>query len=195
MYVSKSISLWEFLFLTRRDGYRALLRAAVPTALYYCLGFTFLALGWTFVALLGTALSLLIGFENNTSYGRLWEARQVYGDITSTSRAFAIMARDFLSPTDPAAVTALFARHFAWLTALRYQLREPRSWENADNAVNREHARCYRVPEKETPLAETLARYLSAEQLAYLLPKHNRATQLLAEQSRHLYPRPPLKAY
>ena len=187
MYISKKISLPEFLFLTRRDGYWALLWAAVPTALYYFCDYTFLALGWTFVALLGTALSLLISFKNNTSYGRLWEARQVYGDITSTSRAFGVMVRDFLRPANPAAVTALFARHFAWLTALRYQLREPRSWEYADKMVNREHARRYRVPEKQMPLIEALAPYLSAAELAYLLPKQNRATQLLAEQSRHLY--------
>ncbi|MBC8084095.1 MAG: multidrug transporter, partial [Hymenobacter sp.] len=186
MYTAQKFSLPEFVSWTRRDIYRALFWAAVPTVLYHFLGFTFLAISWVPIASLGTAVSLLVGFKNNVSYNRLWEARQAYGGIITTSRAFAAMARDFLAPTDPAVVPALFARHYAWLTALRYQLREPRAWENMDSAANREYAQRYRIPENETPLAQELARYLPAEQLAYLLTKQNLATQLLAEQSRHV---------
>lgn len=186
MYAGQKFSFPVFLYWTRRDLYRGLLLAAVPTGLYHWLGFTFLALSWVPVASLGTAVSLLIGFKNNATYGRLLDARQAYGGIASASRTFGVLVRDFLGPADPAAVEIFYTRHFAWLTALRYQLRESRTWENMTSPANAEYARHYVISEKTVPLAQELARYLPAGQLPSLLLKHNRAAQLIAEQSRHL---------
>jgi putative membrane protein len=186
MHAGRRFHLREVLYWTRRDLYRCLLLAAVPTALYHFCGFTFLSLSWVPIALLGTAVSFLVGFKNNSSYGRLWEARQIYGSIINGSRAFGVMVRDFLARTTPEAVPAVFYRHFAWLTALRYQLREPRAWENMTDAANVEYARLYQLPEKLTPLDQELTRYLAPEELAYVLTKKNRATQLLARQSRQI---------
>ncbi|GAB3837601.1 bestrophin family protein [Hymenobacter jeollabukensis] len=186
MHAGRRFHLREILYWTRRDLLRCLLWAAPPTALYHFCGFTFLSLSWVPVALLGTAVSFLVGFKNNTSYSRLWEARQIYGGIINNSRAFAVMVRDFLRPTAPGAVPELFGRHYAWLTALRYQLREPRAWENMSQPANAEYARLYRIPEHDVPLEQELARYLPAAELAYVLGKKNRATQLMALQSRQL---------
>ncbi|RAK65138.1 bestrophin family protein [Hymenobacter edaphi] len=186
MHAGRRFHLREILYWTRRDLFRCLLWATPPTALYHLCGFTFLSLSWVPVALLGTAVSFLVGFKNNSSYARLWEARQIYGGIVNNSRAFAVMVRDFLRPTAPAAVPGLFGRHFAWLTALRYQLREPRAWENMNQPANREYAQLYRVPEHDAPLEPELARYLPAAEQTYVLGKKNRATQLMALQSKQL---------
>ncbi len=35
----------------------------------------------------------------------------------------------------------MFLRHYAWLTALRFQLREPRIWENTGTAQFDEYAK------------------------------------------------------
>jgi len=51
-------------------------------------------------------------------------------------------------------------RHLAWLTALRYQLRESRAWESTSRAHNAEYLRYYSVPEMDTPLEKELARFL-----------------------------------
>lgn len=186
MHAGRRFHLREILYWTRRDLLRCLLWAAPPTVLYHWCGFRFLSLSWVPIALLGTAVSFLVGFKNNSSYARLWEARQIYGGIINASRAFAVMVRDFLTPAAPLAVPELFGRHYAWLTALRYQLREPRAWENMTDAANREYARHYHIPERETPLETELARYLPATELAYVLGKKNRATQLMALQSKQL---------
>jgi putative membrane protein len=60
------------------------------------------------IALLGTAVAFVVGFKNNASYDRLWEARRVWGAIVNASRTWGLMARDYVSdrhatsPTTPA---------------------------------------------------------------------------------------------
>ena len=187
MHAGRSFTFRTFVYWTRRDIYWLLLLTVIPTALYHFLGWTFLSLSWVPIAMLGTAVSFLVGFKNNATYGRLWEARQIYGGIVNASRSFGVMVRDFLGDEQPAAVRTVFLRHFAWLTALRYQLREPRAWENMSQPANAEFAQLYTVPERATPLEDELKPYLSASELTYVLTKKNRATQLMAGQSRHLH--------
>ena len=187
MHAGKKYTLGEFILWTRREIYVLALLVTVPTVLYHFCGFTFLSITWVPIALLGTAVSFIVGFKNNASYARLWEARTIYGSIINSSRAFAVMIRDFLPAAGQADVTTIFYRHFAWLTALRYQLREPRTWENLEgDASNTEYARHYVIPEKQTPLADELLKYLSPEETVYVLGKKNRATQIMALQSAHI---------
>lgn len=187
MHAGRSFTLRTFIYWTRRYIYGLLLLAIVPTALYHFLGWTFLSLSWLPVAMLGTAVSFLVGFKNNASYARLWEARQIYGGIINASRSFAVMVREFLSDEQPEAVPVMFRRHYAWLTALRYQLREPRAWENMTQPNNVEFSHLYPNTERTTKLDDVLTPYLSADELGYVLAKKNRATQIMAEQSRHLH--------
>jgi putative membrane protein len=187
MHAGRKYTFFEFILWTRRDLYRLTILAVIPTILYHFCGFTFLSISWVPVALLGTAVSFIIGFKNNASYSRLWEARQIYGGIINISRAFGVMIRDFLESKDKSfEVKVIFYRHFAWLTALRFQLREPRAWENMDDPRNVEYSRNYHIAEKIDKLEEVLAKYLSADELSYVLTKKNKATQLMALQSSHI---------
>ncbi|KQN36048.1 multidrug transporter [Pedobacter sp. Leaf41] len=187
MHAGRKYTFFEFILWTRRDLYRLTILAVIPTILYHFCGFTFLSISWVPVALLGTAVSFIIGFKNNASYSRLWEARQIYGGIINISRAFGVMIRDFLESKDKSIeVKVIFYRHFAWLTALRFQLREPRAWENMDDPRNVEYSRNYHIAEKIDKLEEVLAKYLSADELSYVLTKKNKATQLMALQSSHI---------
>lgn len=187
MHAGKKYSLKEFILWTRRDIYRLTILAVIPTVLYHFCGFTFLSISWVPVALLGTAVSFIIGFKNNASYARLWEARQIYGGIINVSRSFGVMVRDLLwSKNKQQDVQIIFYRHFAWLTALRFQLRENRVWENMNDLRNIEYAQNYHTAEKTDKLEDVLAQYLSAEELAYILTKKNKATQIMALQSNHI---------
>ena len=91
------------------------------------------------------------------------------------------MCRDFIEDTNRS--REIIYRHFAWLTALRYQLRAKRSWEASNKAYNKEYRRFYIIPEKQTPLDEELAKYISTEELEHLQSKNNKAVQLLGLQS------------
>lgn len=79
--------------------------------------------------------------------------------------------------------TRLIHRHIAWLTALRYQLRQPRQWETMQLPHNREYQRKYfKIPEEQRSLEECLAPLIDPAEEARILACSNRATQLLANQ-------------
>ena len=192
MHAGKNYTLKEFIFWTRQNIYWLLGINTVITILYAVFGMTWLAIPWVPIALLGTAAAFLAGFRNNATYARAWEARQIWGGIVNSSRSLGIMVRDFIrSPTDVEADSKaihqqLIYRHVAWMTALRFQLREPRAWENMNKSYNAEYRQFFKVPEHESNLADELRPLLSKPETDYILSKKNRATQLLAQQSKQL---------
>jgi putative membrane protein len=185
MHTGSHYKLSEFLVWTRRDIYVLIILATIPTALFQLFDFKWIAIPWVPVALVGTAAAFIAGFKNTQTYNRLWEARQIWGGIVNTSRTWGIMSKDFVH-ADKAEIEKLIYRHCAWLTAMRFQLRKPQSWENANKPYNVEYRNYYKVPEWETKLEDELKKYLSDEDHSYVVGKKNRATQLIALQSMHL---------
>ncbi|WP_312396414.1 bestrophin family ion channel [Chryseobacterium sp.] len=185
MHSGKRFGAREFAVWTKRSILWLTVLSSIPTILYF-LGCTFLSFPWQPIAIMGTAVAFIVGFKNNASYSRLWEARQIYGAIINDSRSFGYILRDSLSSKNSGKVKEMFLRHYAWLTALRFQLRETRTWENMDTAQFDEYARKYDIPERLSKLDEELKNYLSEAELQYILSKKNRATQLMASQSREL---------
>lgn len=187
MNINSHYRLEHFIPWTKTKIYKMLVLSIVPTTLFYFLGWQWLAIPWVPVALLGTATAFISGFRNTQTYNRTWEARQVYGAIINSSRSFGVMTRDFIRAHDAdqkAMVQQIIYRHFAWLTALRYQLREVKTWENVKTkSYNRAYLNYYKVPEWETPLEDAMKPFLKEEDFNYILSTKNRATQLLALQS------------
>jgi len=181
MHIGKSYTFSEFLDWTRRDIYVLIVLAVVPVVAYEVADLRWLAIPWTVVAMLGTATAFIVGFKNLQTYNRTWEARQIWGDIISSSRAWGTTSRDFFS--NPEKSKELIYRHFAWLTAMRYQMRDTRAWETTGKAHNVEYQRFYSIPEKETALETELAKYLSPGELRPVLAATNKPAQILGLQS------------
>lgn len=139
MHIGNNYKFLEVLMWTRRDLYALFLISSVPTSAYILLDWKWLSIPWLPIALLGTAVAFVVGFKNNASYERVWEARKIWGGIVNCSRTWGIQVKDFVSnnyaktkKSEQELNTAqmnIINRHIAWLTALRFQLREPRSWE------------------------------------------------------------------
>lgn len=183
MHIGRSYRFVEVLYWTRRRAYLLAYSATVMTALYQLGGWRWLALPWPVLALLGTAASFIVGFKNAQTYQRTVEAQQIWSSITATSRYWGLISRDF--PTGGNAGTALLNRHFAWLTAVRYQLRTTRVWEAAGHAPNAEYrARLFGVEEHVAPLDVTLEKYLPREEVARLTTGGSIAVALMSLQSR-----------
>lgn len=171
--------------------------ASIPTTLYAVAQVRWLSVPWVPIALVGTAVAFITGFKNNASYDRVWEARQIYGAIVNSSRAWGIMVMDFVTarraeaPTSDTdlwqAHTRLIHRHIAWLHALRFQLRAPRAWENMERPHNRDfRERHFTVPELDGPLDKELAPLLREAEVADVQKASNKATRLIALGSRDL---------
>lgn len=184
MHAGSKYTFKEFIFWTRRNIYKLLFISTIPTILYEVVGCKWLAIPWAVVGLLGTATAFTVGFKNTQTYNRAWEARQIWGAILNSSRTWGIMCRDFFD--NPAITQLLVYRHFAWLTALRYQMRERKNWENSGKSYNLEYQKLYVIPENETKLEEELAKYLSAEELTFILSAKNKTVQLMSLQSKTL---------
>lgn len=197
MYTKQYYSLPAMVAWTRQETAIFVVIALVPVVLYDLLDQKWLHLPWLPIAVVGTAVAFIISFQNNATYDRTWEARKIWGGIVNSSRSWAIMVKDFVSPQfalDPIAPGDLAAlhkelvfRHVAWLTALRHGLRQPRPWERSmEHRTNREWQDAIDVREKRYTLESELEPYLSDEEMSYVLSKSNKATQLIGLQSKQL---------
>jgi ion channel-forming bestrophin family protein len=184
MHTGKSYKISEFLIWTRRDIIRLILLGTVPTVLYQVFDLKWLSVPWPVVALLGTATAFIIGFKNLQTYNRTWEAREIWGAVISSSRSWAMMCRDFIEDSNRS--REIIYRHFAWLTALRYQLRANRNWETTNKAYNKEYKQFYSIPETETAIEAELLKYITEEELNNIVSKNDKAVYLLSLESNAL---------
>jgi putative membrane protein len=132
-----------------------LLTTAFATLVTYLHGQVFLwkvPLNFVPFSLIGLTLAIFLGFRNNTSYARYWEARQLWGALLVETRT---LARQALTLTEtPSAAPVLINRLAAFVHALRHQLRA-------------------------TDPAADLARLLSADDCKRLAPARSKTAVLL----------------
>lgn len=197
MYAKRNYSIKIMLLWTRRNIYKFIIIATIPTVLYVVLDWKFIHLPWLPIALVGSALAFIVSFKNNASYGRLWEARKVWGGIVNTSRSLTVMINDFITneyaktAIEPAELQKikkeLVMRHVAWMTSLRHALRVPKPWEMSNvNSSDREYMRDVQINERKYSLIEELEGYLSPEEKQYVLSKSNKQAACLNLQSKQL---------
>lgn len=157
---------------------------------------------WLVVSLVGTAVAFYVGFKNNSSYDRLWEARKIWGAIVNSSRIWGTNVKGFVSnqfkdePEGEKAIkmwhTKLLYRHIAWLYALRSQLLIPTQWEhiNQGRLVRRKtksSLKTYGIGlygDEHTTFE--IPRCLPADEVEKLINSQNTATQIIDQQSQDL---------
>lgn len=177
MHAGRSYTFTEFLLWTRRPLYAFIVLDVALVALYQLAGWTWLAVPWNVIFMLGTTVALIVGFKNTQTYNRLWEAQQVWASINAASRVWGALSRDLVGR--PELVRRLTYRHLAWLTTLRYQMRDSRAWETTRQQANVEYRRHYDVPEKARALDMELNKYVSASERARILGAGSRSTEVL----------------
>lgn len=197
MLTKKRFSVLEMFLWSRWEILLFLFYTGIIAVLYEVFDFEFLHVPWTPVALIGTAVAFLVGFQNNSAYDRIWEARKIWGAIVNTSRTWGMMIQDMVNNQHAVKPLPenelkeqkriLIYRHIAWMTALRYAMRQKKSWESfEDSHTNREWSKMIHIPEKVSSLEDNLLMYLSTEELEYVLSKGNKQTALLYLQSKHI---------
>jgi len=129
--VRPSIILW---FCWRELVFFALLASAVY-CLYHKFHLQWVAVPFLPVGTVGTAVAFYVGFKNNASYERLWEARKIWGSIASLCKIFAmgVMSIDGARGSRASAVqSSLVKRQIAWCNLVRIQLRETSAMHKAN---------------------------------------------------------------
>lgn len=100
--------------------------------------------GWKLIltatpfTLFGVALAIFLGFRNNASYERFWEARKLWGSLVNDSRS---AARQVMSLTDAAPEEKRRLVHLliAQAHALRHQLRNTDGWAELAPLIDPAH--------------------------------------------------------
>ena len=99
--------------------------------------------------LLGIALSLFLGFRNNASYQRWWEARTLWGQLVYDARSFARQVLSYIDADTPAGQEAqrtMIHLTIAFTHAVRHRLRGSAPWADIAPYIAPEHqARLHEV--------------------------------------------------
>jgi putative membrane protein len=135
---------WLALVLTYRGAALERIRARLLAVFLVALGATLAAdhfhvlrttISLVPFTLIGLALSIFLGFRNNTSYDRFWEGRRLWGALVNVTRSFARKTSVYLAPAsleDAPAVDELrrelVHRTIGYAHALRMQLRASFDW-------------------------------------------------------------------
>ena len=136
MLVRKNVS---FKMILRFAGYHfwwLIAYMLIISVLYQVLEWHWVSIPWLPVSLIGTAVAFYLGFKNNQSYDRTWEARKIWGAMVNSSRSWGMMINAYITG-DQLSVDQIknlkekfIYRHIAWLYTLREQLLVPAQWEH-----------------------------------------------------------------
>ena len=98
------------------------------------------------LALYGSAIGIIVGFRNNSAYGRWWEGRGLWGQIVNNSRSLARQVCSTMHPNperhgeDADALRIMQRRlvlhQIAYVHALRQHLRKLSPWEEISPLLN-----------------------------------------------------------
>lgn len=159
------------------------------TAVYDFTHWKIITLPWLPLSLIGTAVAFYVGFKNNQSYERLYEARKIWGALVNNSRKLATMIKNYSNDggpteTDQTIRKQIIYRHIAYLYQFREQLLKPTPWEHVSlNWVygsfnEKRRNRFFDAIKNET---EEIAnqQYLSDAEKSSLENAGNKATQLM----------------
>ncbi|MFD1550783.1 hypothetical protein DNU06_05715 [Putridiphycobacter roseus] len=201
MLITKGITLRN---LIKRSGHHILwlLLLFGGIAICYRLDLIGFSIPWLPTSVIGTAVAFYVGFKNNQSYDRMWEARKIWGAIVNSSRAFGMyidgyisnqFATEKLSEQEIQHIKKrLIYRHIAWLYSLRSQLLIPTPWEHVSQVgiMSRYAKKIIKsfgiglVDDEVTKLE--LSEMLPKDEYERLVNYQNTATQIINEQSRDL---------
>lgn len=168
-----------------------ILYSTAIAAAYHFLGWKALQVPFLPISAIGIAVAFYLGFKNNSSYDRLWEARRIWGSLVNSSRSWGIAVMHFIDRNNSSASSTdvqsihreLIYRHLAFLNALRVQLRRPASWEQGYREAQRV---VVHDADETTQVDAAICPFLPKAEAGRLANARNTATQLLQAQSARL---------
>ena len=173
MHLGRRYKFTEFVVWTRWEAGYLIVWSLLVTLLLQVSNWSFLTIPAPILTVVGSALAIILGFKNAQCYARFHEALTTSGQLISNSYNFANRLTAALGKLNRAqsgpALKEIFYRHFAWLTALRFFLRERKPWENTAEWGNAWYLAKLPTPESRSSLKEELKAYLSKAEFQKVL--------------------------
>jgi putative membrane protein len=169
MHIGRRYKITDFLVWTRWEAGCLIAWSLFATLLLQVSHWNFLTIPAPILTTIGSALAIILAFKNQQCYARADDALALAGKLTTNSLNFANKLKSMVGDVDAAQLgprlKELFYRHFAWLTALRFFLRERKAWENRFESGNVRSFAKIRPPESQSVLKDELKAYLSDAEL------------------------------
>ncbi len=121
MYIRRNLPVSIILWFSAKHLLVFILLSSIVFFMYEMLGWKWVGIPFLPVGTIGTAVAFYVGFKNNSSYERLWEARKIWGSITNSCRAWGMLVT--ASSLEQTEIESLLQRQMAWCNVLRLQLR------------------------------------------------------------------------
>lgn len=184
MYINRNYGLWMTFNWSKKPFIVGFIYSFGISLISYLTNF-YVTIPWQPISLIGIAVAFYLGFKNNSSYDRTWEARKIWGSIVNNSRTFGAAVVAFVQGDDVDVIhKELIYRHIAWMTSLRHQLRLSRPWEHGDR-LNAKYAPTV-CEDYMVQLEDDIAQFMTNEEMKFIEHKTNGATQILKIQSLRL---------
>lgn len=182
MYVNRHYHIWSTIRWSKKPLINALLYSAAIIVLYEVTDIPF-SLPWQPISVVGIAVAFYLGFKNNSSYDRTWEARKIWGAIINDSRSIAIGILSLPNSDVSYEWKKEFVhRHLAWVLALKHAMRKGKSWEH-NGKIEKLIFTPYFQQEGLKGLDPELKKYQTPEEIKRLKTFTNIPLQLLKTQS------------
>jgi ion channel-forming bestrophin family protein len=204
---AKPIYICVVMYILRNLSWRIIIRFAWKYIVFYlfwstCIVLihmffhmrgTNLAIPFAPVSTIGVAVAFYLGFKNNQSYDRFWEARTAWGGIVNASRTWGNQVMSFVSDFHKKPGLSdveihrvhkrLIYRHIAYINALRLQLRKPTTFSNHYyGAVSNYHF----GSSERANWEQDVKPFLSIQEYEKLTGVQNMPTQILRRQGEDL---------
>lgn len=186
MYIKRNISAKIILFFSWKELLAYTLLATIALTAYTS-GLTAIAIPFLPVATIGTAVAFYVGFKNNASYERLWEARKIWAEIEHLSRFMAMLIlADRAQGKIGEAERSLIYRQIAWVNTLCLQLRNTVMFHD-ETAQKLDHVKLIQGGQKQwspghRDIMAILETFTSQEEAQSLSAESNIACRLLFNQ-------------
>lgn len=122
MYIRRNLPASVILWFCAKHLAVFILLSSIVFFMYQMLDWKWVGIPFLPVGTIGTAVAFYVGFKNNSSYERLWEARKIWGSITNNCRSFGMLVSS-TSLIEKDMIRSLLERQIAWCNVLRFQLR------------------------------------------------------------------------
>lgn len=160
MHLGRKYTFFQFVAWTGREAVYLIGWSLAVTLFLQVSPWHFLTIPTPILTIIGAALAIILGFKNQQCYARFNEALALSGQLNSSSAVLANRLRATIGHLDAvrsgSELDKIFHRHLAWLTALRFQLRERKPWEKAAEGANARFLADCPTPESQSTLKDEL---------------------------------------
>lgn len=190
MYTTRIVRLSYILPSSLYSVFITLIASTVVYVLYAVLGYRGFVIPIVPIMVIGTAVSFYVGFKNNSSYDRMWEARRIWGSITNASRMWGAMVNDLVIQSGGSEAREIglrmVHRHIAWCNALRLQLRRNKVWSEKYYQSYSSNLRARTKDNYEEAMHNNLHAHCDKNEADHAGQQQNIASHLLHLQNRDL---------